>query len=78
MERTIPVQRDVRQEDRRLFESVDDFDDNLHRSGSDDSYNFEDGSELGYECESDDSYERVCEENLSGQLMNMMEGLRID
>ncbi len=78
MERTIPVQRNVRQEDRRLFESVDDFDDNTHWSGSDDSYNSEAGSDLGYEYESDDSYERVCEENLSGQLMNMLEDLRID
>jgi len=78
MERTIPVQRDVRQEDQRLLESVDDFDDNTHWHGSDDSYNSEDGSESGYDYESDDSYERVCEENLSGQLMNMLEDLRFD
>lgn len=42
------------------------FDDNIHWSGSDKNYNSEDGSELGYEYKSDDIYETVCEEHLSG------------
>jgi len=78
MERTIPVQRGVRQEDQRLFEIIHHFDDNIHWSDSDDSYKSEDGNDLDYEYESDDSYERVCEEYSSGQLMNMMEDFRID
>jgi hypothetical protein len=78
LERTVPVQRDVRQEDQRLLKSVNYFDDNVQWSGSDWSCNSEDSSELGDEYESDNSYERVCDENLSGQLMNMLEDLRFD
>ncbi|RMY42882.1 hypothetical protein D0865_11653 [Hortaea werneckii] len=78
LKRAVPVQRDLRQEDQGCLEREDNFDDNIHWSGSDETYISEDGSELGYEYESDDSYERVCEENLSGQLMNMLEDLRFD
>lgn len=77
-ERAVPAQRHVREEDQGHLDSKDNLDDNIHWSGSDETYNSGDGSELGFEYESDDSYERVCEENSSGQLIDMLEDLRFD
>lgn len=76
MKHAVPAH--VREEDQRHLDSKNSFDDDIHWSGSDETYNSDDGIELGFEYESDDSYERVCEENLSGQLLNMLEDLRFD
>ena len=75
---TIRAQRDVLQDGQRRLDSVDDADQSMLRSDSDVAYDSEDVDEVEYEYESDDSYERVCEENMSGQLMNMLDDLYLD
>lgn len=63
LKRAVTVQRDVRQKNQGYLEREDNFDDNIHWSGSDETYISEDGSELGYEYESDDSYEGMRRES---------------
>ncbi|KAK4905603.1 hypothetical protein LTR49_025114 [Elasticomyces elasticus] len=78
IESTISLQQDVRQNDLELSADVGNFDEDVKWGGSDDSYNSEVDEEVGSGYGSDDSYERVCEGNLSRQLMTMLEDLRFE
>lgn len=72
------IQRNICQKIPKLSPKVDKLDEDSHWSGSDDDPTSEVDHELGSEHGSDDSYDRVCEENLSGQLLNMWEELRFE
>ena len=78
LKQAVPAQRLVREEDQRQSDGEDTFDDNIPRSGSAETYNSDGGNGLKFVYESDDSYEEVCEEKLSGQLTDMFEDLGLN